>query len=1181
VTDGSKPGNRESILATLASALSGGTSWKQALEAARAAGYAGGLTDVIAWMQAGQWRPAMQPAKSEAAPPSRIEPSRPQTTLTAAVAAQFDYGVRERGGAYFMRGAVRIQEGDAHSVSAYVKGSRRYAVSLDLFDGELFVDCDCPYFADYGLCKHIWATIRAADACRYVRPPSGCKTLPVTRTSNIDDEDLLEDGSSVATQEATSPRAANVVKLQDYRQAPPPPRWKQIVVGLRQTLQQAQERKDETRSADSELLYVVDQAATMQNRGLVVEVLSRKRKQDGTLGAPQTRRIGRSQVPQLPDPADRQIAALLLGGAADQASSGYYYGYEPSLSRFTLPQDLQDVLLPLLCRSGRCQLRQQTSEEAPLLQMDVGPPWEFRIEVRPSPDGAEYLVRGALHRGESRRELSEPVMLVAGGWVFDADRVARLVDFGAFPWIGVLRQINEMRVPVAQADGLLTEMLRFEQLPPLDLPEELRFEEVRGTPRPHLKVRKAEHGCTGDKVCGDLSFEYGEAVVPGSAGGRGTFVAERRQLVLRDAAAEAVAAARLRQLGFRRNRYDPALELTASKLPRVVRTLVAENWFVEAEGKLYRRPGDFKFSVSSGIDWFELRGSLDFEGASVGLPALLAAVRKGGNLVRLDDGSFGLLPEEWLTRYGLLAGTGVANGDHLRFGRAQAGLLDALLTAQPQADCDAVFSRVREELRRFDAITPCEPPATFSGQLRGYQKDGLGWLGFLQRFGFGGCLADDMGLGKTVQVLALLESRRQLRQGDGTEQAGPSLAVVPRSLIFNWKQEAARFTPALRVLDHTGAARVKGAHEHFADFDLVLTTYGTLLRDVAHLRDVCFDYVVLDEAQTIKNADTASAKAARLLQARHRLCLSGTPIENHVGELWSLFEFLNPGMLGAASVFELSTSGERAPDEHACVLLSRALRSFILRRTKSQVAKDLPDKTEQTVYCELDQTQRALYNELRQHYRDALLARVQRDGVGKAKIQILEALLRLRQAACHPGLLDTRRTAESSAKLEALLPQLAEVTEEGHKVLVFSQFTKFLAIVRQRLDTDRIPYEYLDGKTRDREARVNRFQNDPECRLFLISLKAGGLGLNLTAAEYVFLLDPWWNPAVEAQAVDRAHRIGQTRPVFAYRLIARDTVEEKVLELQQTKRELADAIINADNSLIRNLSREDLELLLG
>jgi SNF2 family DNA or RNA helicase len=435
-------------------------------------------------------------------------------------------------------------------------------------------------------------------------------------------------------------------------------------------------------------------------------------------------------------------------------------------------------------------------------------------------------------------------------------------------------------------------------------------------------------------------------------------------------------------------------------------------------------------------------------------------------------------------------------------------------------------------------------------------------------------------VGKTAQVLALLESRRELRAQ--AQVQAPSLVVVPKSLIFNWKQEVQRFTPQLRVLDYTGAARSSTREkDEFSLYDVILTTYGTLRRDALHFKDRIFDYVILDEAQAIKNRNTESAKAARLLRANHRLALSGTPVENHLGELWSLFEFLNPGMLGTAGVFSLTGASRLAADGEARKLLARALRPFILRRTKEEVAKELPAKIEQTIYCEMETRQRTLYNELRDHYRGALLRKIGDEGIKKSKIQVLEALLRLRQAACHPGLVNRKLVKDPSAKLDVLMEQLRAVLEEGHKALVFSQFTSLLTIVRASLASDGIEYEYLDGKTTDRQARVERFQQDPSCRLFLISLKAGGVGLNLTAADYVFILDPWWNPAVEAQAVDRTHRIGQERQVFAYRLIARDTVEEKVLQLQETKRNLADAIIGAENSLIRDLTRDDIELLLS
>jgi SNF2 family DNA or RNA helicase len=397
--------------------------------------------------------------------------------------------------------------------------------------------------------------------------------------------------------------------------------------------------------------------------------------------------------------------------------------------------------------------------------------------------------------------------------------------------------------------------------------------------------------------------------------------------------------------------------------------------------------------------------------------------------------------------------------------------------------------------------------------------------------------------------------------------------------VFNWIQEAAKFTPRLKVLDYTGPNR-HALREKFEKYDLIVTTYGTLRSDIAELCNHEFDYAILDEAQAIKNSDSQSAKAARLLRAKHRLAMSGTPIENHLGELWSIFEFLNPGMLGTASVFKRAAGGASGQDEEGRKLLARALRPFILRRTKQQVVKDLPEKIEQTLFCDFEPAQRKLYDDLLAHYRRTLL-RKDAEELRTSKIEVLEALLRLRQAACHPGLIDPARAGEPSAKLDMLLPQLAEVVDEGHKVLVFSQFTSFLSIVRQRLDEQKLTYEYLDGRTRNRQERVDRFQTDPDCPIFLISLKAGGLGLNLTAAEYVYLLDPWWNPAVEAQAIDRSHRIGQVNTVFAYRIICRDTVEQKILDLQQKKRDLADAILNADNRVIQSLTRDDLEFLLS
>jgi SNF2 family DNA or RNA helicase len=376
------------------------------------------------------------------------------------------------------------------------------------------------------------------------------------------------------------------------------------------------------------------------------------------------------------------------------------------------------------------------------------------------------------------------------------------------------------------------------------------------------------------------------------------------------------------------------------------------------------------------------------------------------------------------------------------------------------------------------------------------------------------------------------------------------------------------------VLDHTGGDRAPPG-PHFGDHDLILTTYGTLRRDVAALATIDFDYVILDEAQAIKNDASETARAARLLRGARRLALTGTPVENHLGELWSIMEFLSPGLLGRAAAWKAAADAAASPD--AVDLLGRALRPMLLRRTKAEVAPDLPARMEETWVCELDPADRVLYEELRTRFRAELLG--QAEGAGPARV--LEALLRLRQAACHPGLLDPARRGGRGAKLDALVPELVALRESGQKALVFSQFRALLDITRPHLEAEGLGVLQLDGRTGDREEVVARFQSDPSCSVLLISLKAGGVGLNLTAAEYVFLLDPWWNPAAEAQAIDRAHRLGQTRAVFAYRLIAKDTVEERIAELQQKKRLLAESVIRGDGAPLRDLSREDLDRLLS
>jgi superfamily II DNA or RNA helicase len=960
---------------------------------------------------------------------------------------------------------------------------------------------------------------------------------------------------------------------------PPEPTWKKDLEKVLRAVESAEPRPSEKPVMEKELFYVIDADQTRDYPRLTIEVARRERKQNGDWGKVKSQKLYEEELAALKDPADRRIVAILLGARQDAGYYNYPY-YRPTPAQFAVSETLAEVLLPLICATGRCILRSSGARQAESpLQWDDGPPWDLCLVITPDSTGPHYTLTGSLRREDRELQLTEPHLLVAGGLLVVHGRIARLRDHGAFGWITLLRERGALKFSKEESEAFLDGFLRIPRQPRLVLPEEFKFELVAQTPRPRLTLKPGQRRPWGEtRLECHLSFDYDGVVIPAAERGGSVYKRDLRQVIKRDLEMENAAKRQLSQLGIRSDYWsNGALEVLPARLPTVIGTLTQEGWHVEAQGNLYRTAGAVNIEITSGVDWFDLAGAARFGDAEIELPRLLRAIREGEQTLRLDDGSFGIVPDEWMKKYGLLAKLSTGDGQKLRFSRPQAGLLDALLASEPEVRVDAVFERLREELHAFTGVRETDPTAEFHGNLRGYQREGLGWLHFLQRFGFGGCLADDMGLGKTIQVLALLEARSEVRRNDEKNSPPPALVVVPRSLVFHWKAEAARFTPKLRLLDHTGGARQKPG-DHFDDYDVILTTYGTLRRDVLHFKDQRFDYCILDEAQAIKNPGTLSAKAARLLRADHRLALTGTPVENHLGELWSLFEFLNPGMLGSASVF--GRAG-RNPDTAIRTLLTRALRPFILRRTKGEVAKELPPKTEQTIYCDLDAKERQYYNELRDYYRARLLKPDVDDASGRFKIQVLEALLRLRQAACHVGLIDKRKTQEPSAKIDTLLAQLDQVLDENHKILVFSQFTSLLAIVRDRLDAAKIPYAYLDGKTRDRETRVRQFQNDPDLKLFLISLKAGGLGLNLHAAEYVYLLDPWWNPAVETQAIDRAHRIGQTRHVFAYRLIARDTVEEKVLELQRTKRDLADAIITADNSVMRNLTREDLQMLLS
>lgn len=613
-----------------------------------------------------------------------------------------------------------------------------------------------------------------------------------------------------------------------------------------------------------------------------------------------------------------------------------------------------------------------------------------------------------------------------------------------------------------------------------------------------------------------------------------------------------------------------------------------ENWFLPAfeswkeqgievlgfnklkNNKLNQNKAKIAVQVSKGLDWFETKINVAFAGEQVSLKSLQKAIKNKTRYVTLGDGTHGVLPEEWLEKMARFFRHGEVKEDRIRSSNL---LLTAIDTLYEEEDLDDALKleveTLKQKMASFKSIEKVEVPKSLNANLRSYQKEGLNWLNFLDEFNFGGCLADDMGLGKTIQILAFLLLQRKRKEGN------TNLIVVPTSLIFNWEKEIAKFAPDLKYKTIYGANRIKNTDD-FSEYELILTSYGTLLSDIKFLKDFRFNYAILDESQAIKNPESQRFKAVRLIQARNRLVMTGTPIENNTFDIYAQLTFACPGLLGTKTQFrdEFSTPIDRFSDIARTEELKRRVNPFVLRRTKKQVATELPEKTEMILYCEMGQEQRQVYDALKNDMREYLNA-------SKKKKQhldtmhILAALTKLRQICNSPALLkDDEFYGEESAKINVLMEEI-NTKKKDHKLLIFSQFVGMLDLIKIALEKENIKYSYLTGQSKNREKIVEEFQDSDEIRVFLISLKAGGTGLNLTEADYVYLVDPWWNPAVENQAIDRCYRIGQEKHVMAVRLIASDTIEEKIMQLQNDKRSLASDLIQTDQSISKSFSETD------
>ncbi|HEY7182337.1 MAG TPA: LAGLIDADG family homing endonuclease, partial [Blastocatellia bacterium] len=697
-------------------------------------------------------------------------------SLITELSSDFSKAVRSRGDDYFQEGRVKITTGSDWEVYARVRGSRNYRVDLAIEGNDLIVHCDCQAF-ETEPCKHLWATILAVEGKGYLRGDGAGG--PLEMVPDLDDEDFYggedfddddDDRDDGRPDDKYDRPPRNVVDVEGggRRSKGKLPSWKEQLTALGRSAGAPIIEAGEEWPPTRRIIYVVDVQATLESQHLILDTLLQDLKQNGEWGKPRKQRIPRWQITALPDASDRQIFAMLAGSREQSDYSYYGYDYQdaydtaPFRHRLTAP--LPQIILPLIARTGRCYLKPRgDSDDLDEIEWEEGEPWRFSIQARRD-DGRpdHYIVEGVLRRGEERYDMAKAVMMLQGGLIFTHESAAALDDGGAFQWVSILRRAGALAIPENQIGEFMTEVLGEAQPPRLDLPEELRYEEITAKPQPCLTFKAQKQNA---RLRARLSFDYApesrSCRIDKDDPRRGVYQAETRGYILRDRDAEAACARRLIEAGLKYvgpNYHErrSGWEVAPTKLPRVVRELVAEGWRVEAEGKVFRGPGEIKVQVSSGIDWFELHSSVDFGETTAKLPELLAALKRGEHVIKLDDGTYGMLPEDWLDKYGLLAGLGEAHEDHLRFRKTQVGVLNALLSSQPGADFDEAFARARDELKRFDGVKPDEPPEDFNGELRPYQKEGLGWINFLRQFGFGGCLADDMGLGKCIAADSLI-----------------------------------------------------------------------------------------------------------------------------------------------------------------------------------------------------------------------------------------------------------------------------------------------------------------------------------------------------------------------------------------------------------------------------------------
>ncbi len=1018
---------------------------------------------------------------------------------------------------YYKQGKVKITNWDHSSVVASVHGTHPYVVRLSTNNRFFESVCTCPY--NY-VCKHAVAAALA----------------------------VIEDGIREEELDITG-------------------NWREYFEKL---IAIQRVNTDFTSEVRWKLIYVVHLLENYWN----LKPLKVYMKKDGTYGRIQEPSFNELSTQNVTSSSSDRIVISYLERIQSQQSTTYYRGrLEASYLNFGLDAGELFTLL----RNSEMRLKNEDGSIGSRIRFGRKP-WSLTFKLEEQ--NKHYLFHPYFVRNGTEVRVDKSLKILATNpiWFYSEGKLHTCPTELDYSYLKPFAE-EDQRVALSRDEyqTFISDYLaKLPIFPMLEFPSGIDVQELTEVTGKRIYLEEMDEqlvvslSCLYDNV--EVSFNQGTDQFLHYDKKNNQIIRVRRQRAVEEGIRDEIVESNITEdtPGLFYATWDGALEWLFDGLPKLLKSgfeILGEESLVRF--RVRRKKPSVSMSLSSEIDWFDLSVVINFDGVGLTLEELKKALSAQKKYVRLKDGTIARLPDKLIQKFQYLIEFGQASGENMRFRDHHLSFVDKLLDEADHREVDKLSEKKLKELESFTKIKSQPLPENFKGELRDYQRAGFNWLHFLREFSFGGCLADDMGLGKTVQTLAFLQDRIN-------ESNEPNLIVAPTSVLFNWQRELEKFTPEIDYLLHYGSKRSRDVRK-LRKRQLVLTTYGHLRRDINFLKMIDFNYAILDESQNIKNPQSDTAQAARNLVARHRLTLTGTPVENNTMELWSQFSFLNPGLLGSQNFFKESFMRpiEKGQDVQAAATLKKLIFPFILRRTKEEVVKELPPKIENTIYSPMSDEQQKLYDKIRETYRNTIIKDIETQGLGKSTMRVLEGLTKLRQVCCHPALVD-KSMQDDGGKFEALKLMLDEIISEGHKVLVFSQFVQMLGIIRNYLEEEAIEFTYLDGSTKDREAAVKEFQENEDIRIFLISLKAGGVGLNLTAADYVIHYDPWWNPAVEMQASDRAHRIGQSKRVFSYKLIANNSVEEKIVQLQQQKTELVKQLITTEGGFFKSLNREDI-----